>query len=138
MRRMQDVLEMPDKAKDTGLKVAISAWHNIAKGKVLGLVGGAVGHLTPIPGGSLMGASVGTYAQKQLLKMLSTSPNALNLYDYAIRNAIKPEIAGPLISNEVLREHGSDAGAMNRTVQTSPQDYLELGKEGAKAAAGVK
>jgi hypothetical protein len=129
MRRMQDLLSVPQTKKDF-LHVAMTVAHTISRGAFGGLAGAMLGHATGIPEGGLMGAAAGAYAQRAALRWLATSPRALNMADFAVRNFLNPETAAAAISAELLRERGSPMGTLNRTAQTSPSDVINAATGG--------
>ena len=125
MRRMQDILNVPEKAKENKYEVPIHLGRILSKGKFLAALGALAGHATGLPEGALFGAATGVYVQKELLKALATSPRALSLYEYGIRNGVKPEILTPFVTKELMDENNNPSGVLNRTAQTDPRDVAK-------------
>lgn len=104
MRRMQDLLSGHEKQQKDVFHVGLSVVHALPRGAVGALAGQYLGGLTGVPEARLLGGFAGAYTQRVIARMLATSPRALTMFDYAIRHAIRPELAGALISNEFTRQ----------------------------------
>jgi hypothetical protein len=122
MTRLADLLQVPEK-RPAIQHMSLSLLHNIMNGKVGGALGGMLGHQIAGWEGAVAGSYAGAQAERMVLRILATSPQAGKLFDYAIRNNVTPKIATGLITSALVKEH-EDAQPQGEHLSSSDNDAL--------------